>query len=91
MAEKAMRESEGAGAGQKAKPKRAAKKPGSAGARLRVKQVRSGIGHADTYRRTLCAIGLKHHQDEVVVTDNPSMRGMLRKVHHLVRVSPLEA
>jgi large subunit ribosomal protein L30 len=56
------------------------------GKRLRVKQVRSGIGHAETYRRTLRALGLRHHQDEIAVPDNPSVRGMLRKVWHLVRV-----
>jgi large subunit ribosomal protein L30 len=60
-----------------------AKKAGS----LTVKQVRSGIGHAATYRRTLVALGLKHYQDEVVVVDNPTMRGMLHKVRHLVRVT----
>lgn len=73
--------------------KRAAPKPPAptAAGRVRVKQVRSGIGHADTYRRTLRALGLKHHQDEVVVTDNPSVRGMVFKVRHLVTVTPEEA
>lgn len=77
-----------------AAPKRAAKpkaKPAAAGGKLRVKQVKSGIGHADTYRRTLRALGIKHHQDEVVVTDNPSTRGMVFKVRHLVRVTSEEA
>jgi len=59
---------------------------GAAGQKLRVKQVKSGIGHADTYRRTLRAIGLRHHQHEIVVNDTPSVRGMLHKVRHLVRV-----
>ena len=63
----------------------------ASGARLRVKQVRSGIGHAATYRRTLTSLGLKYHQDEVVVRDHPSVRGMLRKVAHLVRVETVEA
>lgn len=62
-------------------------KPG----RLRVRQVRSGIGHAETYRRTLRALGLKHHQDETTIADNPSARGMLHKVRHLVHVTPEEA
>jgi large subunit ribosomal protein L30 len=53
---------------------------------LRVKQVKSGIGHAETYRRTLRALGLHHHQDEIAVADNPSVRGMLRKVRHLIQV-----
>jgi large subunit ribosomal protein L30 len=58
--------------------------------RLRVRQVKSGIRHPWRVRDTLTALGLKHHQDEVVVPDNPSIRGMLRRVHHLVSVTPEE-
>ena len=57
---------------------------------LRVKQIRSGIGHPDTMRRTLAALGLRHHQQVVVVPDNASIRGMIYKVRHLVEVSPVE-
>jgi len=60
----------------------------AAGGKLRVKQVRSGIGHPAVHRRTLRAIGLKHHQDVVVVVDSPSLRGMLNQVRHLVEVTP---
>ena len=56
--------------------------------RLRVRQVKSGIRHPWRMRRTLTALGLKHHQDEVVVPDNPSVRGMIGRVHHLVSVTP---
>jgi large subunit ribosomal protein L30 len=56
---------------------------------LRVKQIRSGIGRAATMRRTLEALGLRHHQQEVVVPDTPSIRGMLYKVRHLVEVTPV--
>ncbi len=73
-----------------AAPEAPATPRGSAG-RLQVVQVRSGIGHAATYRRTLRALGLKHHQDVVVLTDNPSIRGMLHKVRHLIRVTAREA
>ena len=58
------------------------------GRRLRVQQVRSGIGMPAVQRRTLRAIGLRHHQDVVEVTDTPSMRGMLFHVRHLVQVTP---
>lgn len=58
--------------------------------RLRVKQVRSEIGHPETYRRTLRALGLRHHQQTVEVVDTPSIRGMLFKVRHLVQVTPAE-
>ncbi len=62
----------------------------AAGGKLRVKQVRSGIGHPAVHRRTLRAIGLRHHQDVVVVADSPSLRGMLNQVRHLVEVTPVE-
>ncbi len=58
--------------------------------RLAVKQVRSGIGHADTFRRTLRSIGLRHHQHAIVVADTPAIRGMLYKVRHLVEVTPVQ-
>jgi large subunit ribosomal protein L30 len=63
----------------------------SGSGKVRVRQIRSGIGHAETYRRTLRALGLKHHQDEVVLPDNASVRGMVFKVRHLIRVTSEEA
>ncbi|TLY53962.1 MAG: 50S ribosomal protein L30, partial [Gemmatimonadetes bacterium] len=55
---------------------------------MRILQVRSGIGRPALERRTLEALGLKHHQDAVVKKDHPSLRGMLRQVRHLVEVTP---
>jgi large subunit ribosomal protein L30 len=72
-------------------PKKSTAKAGGSAGKLRVLQVRSGIGSARRVRGTLTALGLRHHQDEVVVPDNPSIRGMLMKVHHLVSVKPEEA
>ncbi len=65
-------------------------KKAAAGGKLSVKQVRSEIGHAETFRRTLRALGLRHHQQTVVLADNPSIRGMLFKVRHLVKVTPVQ-
>jgi large subunit ribosomal protein L30 len=58
--------------------------------KVRIEQVRSGIGHSWRMRRTLEAIGLKHHQDVVVKQDSPSLRGQLKRVRHLVAVTPVE-
>jgi large subunit ribosomal protein L30 len=55
---------------------------------LRILQVRSGIGRPAYERRTLEALGLKHHQHVVVKRDHPSLRGMLYQVRHLVEVTP---
>jgi large subunit ribosomal protein L30 len=57
---------------------------------LAVKQIRSEIGHSDTMRRTLRALGLRHHQQTVRVPNTSSIRGMLIKVRHLVEVTPAQ-
>ncbi len=57
---------------------------------LKITQVRSGVGRPETHRRTLRALGLKHHQASVVQPDNEAIRGMLFQVRHLVTVTPVE-
>ena len=59
-------------------------------ATLAVTQIRSEIGHSETMRRTLRALGLRHHQQTVQVKNTASARGMLYKVRHLIEVSPAE-
>ena len=56
--------------------------------RIRVKQIRSSIGHAETMRRTLASLGLHNHQAEVELVNNASIRGMLFKVRHMIVISP---
>ncbi len=58
--------------------------------RVRVRQIRSSIGRRRDLRETLRALGIRHHQGEVVVTRNPAIDGMLAKVSHLIRVTPEE-
>ena len=70
-------------------PKRTEKSELTSG-NVRIKQVRSGIGHSWRMRQTLEAMGLKHHQDEIVVKDSPSLRGQIKRVRHLVTVTPVE-
>jgi large subunit ribosomal protein L30 len=60
----------------------------AAASALAVKQIRSEIGHSETMRRTLRALGLRHHQQTVRVPNTSSIRGMLIKVRHLVEVTP---
>jgi large subunit ribosomal protein L30 len=67
------------------------KKPAEAKLRyLKITQVRSGVGRPETHRKTLRALGLKHHQASVIQQDNPAIRGMLFQVRHLVEVNELE-
>jgi large subunit ribosomal protein L30 len=53
---------------------------------LRIRQIKSGVGSRRAQRDTLRALGLRHHQDQVVQPDNPAIRGMIRAVEHLVEV-----
>lgn len=58
--------------------------------RVRIKQVRSGIGHSWRMRATLEALGLRKHQSEVVLQDSPALRGQIKRVRHLVEVTKVE-
>jgi large subunit ribosomal protein L30 len=60
------------------------------GGRVEIRQVRSGIGHAARMRLTLVALGLRHHQDVVIRDYTPAVAGQIKKVRHLVTVTPLE-
>lgn len=57
--------------------------------KIRIRQVKSGSNARRNQRRTLRALGLKHHQDEVVHHDGPSIRGMVETVSHLVEVDEI--
>jgi large subunit ribosomal protein L30 len=58
----------------------------SAPARIRVKQVRSAIGFDRRQRATLRGLGFRRMGQTVEVVDTPAVRGMIRKVSHLVKV-----
>jgi large subunit ribosomal protein L30 len=54
--------------------------------RLRVTQTRSAIGRPQRQRDTLRTLGLRRVRDVVVKDDRPEIRGMVRRVSHLVSV-----
>ncbi len=53
---------------------------------LRITQVRSQIGQSQRHRGTLRALGLGRIGRTVERPESPETAGMLRKVHHLVKV-----
>ena len=59
-------------------------------ARLKVTQVRSGIGRKPNQRATLRTLGLRHVHDVVVKEDRPEIRGMIFTVSHLVQVEEVD-
>lgn len=58
----------------------------SATKKLKITQVRSDIGRPEDQRQTLKALGLRRIRHTVVHNDTPQIRGMVRKVIHLIRV-----
>ena len=55
-------------------------------ATIKIQQVKSKIGAPIDQKRTLQALGLRKISQIVECEDTPSIRGMIRKVHHLVTV-----
>jgi large subunit ribosomal protein L30 len=53
---------------------------------LKVTQLRSGIGFDRKQRLALKGLGLRRIRHSVEVPDNPSSRGLILKVRHLVQV-----
>ena len=57
---------------------------------LKVTQTKSVIGSLGSHKRTVQALGLKRIRDSRVHRDTPQIRGMIRKVRHLVEVEEVE-
>ncbi|KMO30986.1 50S ribosomal protein L30 [Methylobacterium aquaticum] len=53
---------------------------------IRVQQIGSPIRREASQRQTLVGLKLNKMHRIAVLPDNPSVRGMIAKVHHLVRV-----
>jgi large subunit ribosomal protein L30 len=53
---------------------------------ITITQVKSGIGSTKKIRATLVGLGLTRMHKTVTRKNTPEIRGMIRKVQHLVRV-----
>lgn len=73
-----------------AAPKATAKKPAekkkSSGATVTVTQIGSPVGRNAIQRQTLIGLGLNKMHRTRELEDTPSVRGMINKVQHLVKV-----
>jgi large subunit ribosomal protein L30 len=58
--------------------------------KLRVTQVKSGIGRSMQQNKVLDGLGLRGPHRSRVLEDTPAVRGMIRKVSHLVVVEPAD-
>ena len=59
-------------------------------ARLKITQIKSGIGYRQNQRQTLRSLGLHRIRDVVVKEDRPEFRGMIQTVTHLVSVEEVD-
>jgi large subunit ribosomal protein L30 len=57
-----------------------------AGPRLKITQIRSGIGFDKKHTVVLRGLGLRRIRHTVEVPDTAGIRGMLHKVRHLITV-----
>jgi large subunit ribosomal protein L30 len=53
---------------------------------VRVTLVRSPIGYTKDQKQTVLALGLRRMHQTVEHKDHPALRGMIRKVIHLVKI-----
>lgn len=58
--------------------------------KLKVTQVKSGVARPKTQNLVLKGLGLAKLHKSVVLDDSPAIRGMIRKVSHLVKVEPVK-
>jgi large subunit ribosomal protein L30 len=57
---------------------------------IKITQVRSIIDQLEPMKRTIKALGLGRPNAFVVKKDTPAIRGMIRKVRHLVTVEEVK-
>lgn len=58
--------------------------------RLRITYVKSTIGYRSDQGQTIRSLGLRRLGQSVEKPDTPDVRGMIRKVAHLVAVSEVD-
>jgi large subunit ribosomal protein L30 len=60
-------------------------------AQVKVTLTRSLIGYPKDQRATVRALGLTKIRSSVIKEDTPTLRGMLHKVAHMVKVEDVQA
>ena len=58
--------------------------------KLRITYVKSAIGYSVRHKATIRTLGLRKLHQSVIHEDNPTVRGMLAKVSHLVQFEEVD-
>ena len=53
---------------------------------LKITQVKSRIGYKKKAKATLDAMGIRKLNQTVELPDNPSIRGMIKKIEYLIKI-----
>lgn len=59
--------------------------------KLKVTLTRSGINRPERQKLTIKGLGLTRMHQAVILNDSPSVRGMIRRVSHLVSVEAADS
>jgi large subunit ribosomal protein L30 len=59
-------------------------------AKIKITQTKSGIDRSERQKRTLVALGLRKMHASVEVEATPQIVGMVKAVHHLVKVEEVK-
>ncbi|MBN2723664.1 MAG: 50S ribosomal protein L30 [Deltaproteobacteria bacterium] len=57
---------------------------------IKITQVRSTIARPEKFQKILEGLGLRKTGKTSILKDTPEIRGMIRKVSHLVEIEPYE-
>jgi len=55
--------------------------------KLRITQIRSAIDRPDIQKRSVRALGIRRLHHTVEKNDTPQIRGMIKKIEHLLKVT----
>lgn len=55
-----------------------------------ITQTRSGIGRPERHKKIIQGLGLRKIGHRVIREDTPEIRGMVRKIQHLIKVEKLD-
>ena len=58
--------------------------------KIKITRTRSGICHVDGQIETLKHLGLRKVNHSVILDDSEIVRGMIKKVEHMVKVTPVK-
>jgi large subunit ribosomal protein L30 len=58
--------------------------------KIKITQIKSTIKGKENQKRTMKALGLRRLHQTVIHQDGPQIRGMVRKVSHLVKVEEVK-